>query len=276
MVFREVIACLDGSLFAEKILPYARGVAGAMGAKLTLLRVVEGEAERAAAKGYLESFAERWGAEPAVKVARTDAASAIVEELRRNPNAIAAITTRGHSGLAEALLGSVAMDVIRGAGRPVILYRPRVDAAAREPSGEIRVKSVVAALDGSEFSERILPFAAGMAQSLEAKLELVQVLPAQGAKGRVPAELKRDLLESSYLHRQAQAAPRKYGVEVNWEVLHGSPGAAICDYVRRRAGVILAMTTRARAGLEAAVFGSVTSECVRRAGVLLLVYWPMP
>ena len=34
-MFREVIACLDGSLFAEKILPYARGVAGPMGAKLT-------------------------------------------------------------------------------------------------------------------------------------------------------------------------------------------------------------------------------------------------
>jgi len=275
-MFREVIACLDGSLFAEKILPYARGVAGPMGAKLTLLRVVETEADRAAAKNYLRSFAERWGAEQTVKVAETDAASAIVEELRRNPSAIAAITTRGHSGLAEALLGSVAMDVIRGSRRPVILYRPRVDAAAREPSGEIRINSVVAALDGSEFSERILPFAAGIANSLGAELELVQVLQAEGAGRPVPAAASRDLLESSYLHRQAELIQKKYGLRANWDVLHGRPAEAICGHVRGRDNVMLAMTSRARAGLEQAVFGSVAGECVRRAGAPLLVYWPVP
>ena len=273
-MFEEVIVCLDGSLFAEKILPYARAVAGPIGAKLTFLRVVENEAEFPTAEDYLWDCARRWGAEASVKITQIDAASSILEELKRKPEAIPAITTHGRGGLLEALTGSVALSVIRGAGRPVLLYRPSVTVGTKERDKELKITSVVVALDGSEFSQSILPFAAEMARSLKTKLELAQVLPAQGSKARIPTELKRDVLESSYLHRQAELTRRKYDLEVDWDVLHGNPGDAICSHVQGRDDVMLAMTSRARAGLEETIFGSVTSECVRRAGVLMLVYWP--
>ena len=272
-MFQEVMVCLDGSLFAEKILPYAQAIVGTVGGKLTLLRVVANEGESAAAESYLQVCARRWGAGIKVKIARLDAESSILEELSKNPGAIAAITTHGRSGLLEALMGSVALSVIRGARRPVLLYRPWAAAKAAEKDQEIKISSVVAALDGSEFSESILSFAAETARSLKAKLELVQVLPSQGSE-EISAKLKRDIVEYSYVRRQAEATRRGYGLEVGWDVLHGDPGEAICNHVQGRDDVILAMTTRARAGLEQAVFGSVTSECVRRAGVLLLVYWP--
>jgi len=272
-MFQEVMVCLDGSLFAEKILPYAQAIVGTVGGKLTLLRVVANEGESAAAQSYLQVCAGRWGAGIKVKIARLDAESSILEELSKNPGAIAAITTHGRSGLLEALMGSVALSVIRGARRPVLLYRPWAAAKAAEKDQEIKISSVVAALDGSEFSESILSFAAETARSLKAKLELVQVLPSQGSE-EISAKLKRDIVEYSYVRRQAEATRRGYGLEVGWDVLHGDPGEAICNHVQGRDDVILAMTTRARAGLEQAVFGSVTSECVRRAGVLLLVYWP--
>ena len=273
-MFQEVMVCLDGSLFAEKILPYAQAIVGTVGGKLTLLRVVANEGESAAAESYLQVCAGRWGAGIKVKIARLDAESSILEELSKNPGAIAAITTHGRSGLLEALMGSVALSVIRGARRPVLLYRPWAAAKAAEKDQEIKISSVVAALDGSEFSESILSFAAETARSLKAKLELVQVLPPHGSAAQISAELKRDVVEYSYVRRQAEATRRGYGLEVGWDVLHGDPGEAICNHVQGRDDVILAMTTRARAGLEQAVFGSVTSECVRRAGVLLLVYWP--
>ena len=272
-MFQEVMVCLDGSLFAEKILPYAQAIVGTVGGKLTLLRVVANEGESAAAESYLQVCARRWGAGIKVQIARLDAESSILEELSKNPGAIAAITTHGRSGLLEALMGSVALSVIRGARRPVLLYRPWAAAKAAEKDQEIKISSVVAALDGSEFSESILSFAAETARSLKAKLELVQVLPSQGSE-EISAKLKRDIVEYSYVRRQAEATRRGYGLEVGWDVLHGDPGEGICNHVQGRDDVILAMTTRARAGLEQAVFGSVTSECVRRAGVLLLVYWP--
>ena len=272
-MFQGVMVCLYGSLFAEKILPYAQAIVGAAGGKLSLLRVVANEGESAAAESYLQDCGRRWGAGIKVKIARLDAESSILEELGKNPGAIAAITTHGRSGLFEALMGSVALSVIRGTRRPVLLYRPWAADKAAEKDKEIKISSVVAAIDGSEFSENILPFAAETARALRAKLELVQVLPPQGSE-EISAELKGDILESSYVRRQAETTGRGYNLEVDWDVLHGDPGKAICNHVQGRDDVILAMTTRARAGLEQAVFGSVTSECVRRAGVLLLVYWP--
>ena len=51
-MFGQVIACLDGSSLAEKILPLAREVTIAAGGRLTLLRVVEDAAELAAEEEY--------------------------------------------------------------------------------------------------------------------------------------------------------------------------------------------------------------------------------
>jgi hypothetical protein len=47
-----------------------------------------------------------------------------------NPRAIPAMTTHGRTAWSEAILGSVAFQVIRGAKRPVILYCPLVKDAA--------------------------------------------------------------------------------------------------------------------------------------------------
>lgn len=270
----EILVCLDGSSFAEAILPYARGIGRSLKAKLTMLRVVDREEELSAAREYLQSFAERCGAEAQLKMAETDAASAILAEVRQKPFALAAMTTHGRTGMLEALVGSVAFSVARGAGRPLLLYRPPAHALTANPEAEIKITSVVATLDGQEFSEKILPYAAEMAQALKARLELVQALPVAGIESRIPPELGRDVLETSYLYQQAQVIREKHGLKVDWDVLHGEPADAITHYLEGRLDVLLVMTSHARAGLERAIFGSVARECVRRAKVPLLLYWP--
>ena len=60
-MFGQVIACLDGSSLAEKILPLARGVTIAAGGRLTLLRVVEDAAELAAEEKYQRDCARQYG-----------------------------------------------------------------------------------------------------------------------------------------------------------------------------------------------------------------------
>jgi nucleotide-binding universal stress UspA family protein len=56
--------------------------------------------------------------------------------------------------------------------------------------------------------------------------------------------------------------------------LHGHAPDAICEYLSGLHDVVLAMSSHARAGLKETIFGSVTHECVRRAGVPVLVYRP--
>jgi nucleotide-binding universal stress UspA family protein len=48
----------------------------------------------------------------------------------------------------------------------------------------------------------------------------------------------------------------------------------VCRYLRDTPDTLLAMTTHGRKGLERVVIGSVAADCVRHAGVPLLLYWP--
>lgn len=271
-MFDEVLVCLDGSSFAEKILPYARGVAASMRARLTLLRVVGKKKELGAATEYLKALARPPASDWKVKEAR-DAVGAILEELGQKPGALPALTTHGRGGLLESIIGSVALGLLRRAARPLLLYRPG-SSAQGEAQTEVAVKSVVAALDGSEFSEKILPFATGMARALGARLELVQVLPPAGREPSIPESYRWDVLESAYLQRHSAEMRKEYGLVAEWEVLHGDPVEAIRAYMEGRYDSVLAMTSHARPPLERIILGSVAAGCVRRVGVPVLVYWP--
>lgn len=172
-MFDEVLACLDGSQLAQEILPLAHGISAAASATLTLIRVVADADELAAEESDLRQCARRYRAEVRFLLA-ADPAAAIVGELEDKPNSIAAMTTHGRTAWSEAILGSVALRVIQGSSRPVILYRT-VSGNAEAPK---RISTLVLALDGSEFAERMIPFAVQMTKALAARLVLVQTLPS--------------------------------------------------------------------------------------------------
>jgi len=270
-MFDEILACLDGSPLAQEILPLAQGITAATSTSLTLIRVVADADELAAEESELRHCARRYRAEVRFLLS-ADPAAAIVGELEAKPNAIAAMTTHGRTAWTEAILGSVALRVIQGSSRPVILYR----AVSGDGEAPKKIKTLVMALDGSEFSERMTPFATEMAKALAARLTLVQALPQPLVIPAMPGQGKGDMLESSYLHRMAGNIKRKYGVDCEWEVLHGDPADALCRYVKGMPETMLAITSHARAGLRRALLGGVAATCVRRAGVPILMYWPRP
>ena len=130
------------------------------------------------------------------------------------------------------------------------------------------------ALDGSQFSEKIVPAAIEMAKSLNSRIILVQALPTesvQAVSAHVPSG---DVLESSYLQAKAAEIKKKYEIDPSWDVLHGEAGDAICRYLNGMEDTLLAMTSHARGGVERALLGSVAAACIRKAGVPMLIYWP--
>jgi nucleotide-binding universal stress UspA family protein len=266
-MFQKLFACLDGSALAEKILPLARALTAPKGGKLTLLRIVPDAA--ALEDRDTRDCARQYGAELRFLIS-TDPAAAIGAELEREPHAIAALTTHGRTAWTEAILGSVALRVIREAKRPVVVLRP----LAEDREALKTISTVAVALDGSKFSEKIIPYAAKAAHFLSAQLHLLQVLPVHPALTPLTAQEKSDVLESSYLQRKAVVIKADYGIEPQWEVLHGDPAEAMCRYLSDMPDTLLAMTTHARGGFERAIIGSVAATCVRRAGVPLLLYWP--
>jgi nucleotide-binding universal stress UspA family protein len=152
----------------------------------------------------------------------------------------------------------------------VILYR----AVSGDGEAPKRISTLVLALDGSEFAERLTPFATEMAKALAARLVLVQALPPQPSIPALAGNSKSDMLESSYLHGVGRKIKREYGIDCEWEVLHGDPADALCRYVKGMPETMLAMTSHARGGLQRALLGGVAAACLRRAGVPIFMYGP--
>lgn len=274
-MYKRLLVAIDGSDVAESILPYALGISGATGAKLSLVRVVDDDAERAKASGPLDALAARLKAEARCVSADGDVAAALVAEAARVPDTLVAMTTHGRSGVLGAVLGSVAMKVLRGGHAPVVLYRPPEHAGSVDPGTPIRITRVVAAMDGTPVAESIGTQAGELARWLGARLVVISVIGSRAQASAAGAPVG-DLSESSYVRTRAGDLGKKYGVEYSWEVLHGDePDKAIADFVGKDRGTMLAMVTRANtAPVSAAFLGSVTTGCLRRAGVPILIRLP--
>lgn len=154
-----VIVPLDGSTLAEQALPFAADFAERYDCPLLLVRVVDGvpsaardvasgslESERVleseeSAGRYLATIRKRLGASGSVPVQSMILHGVTDRELVRLAQSYAGslmvMSTHGRSGIARALLGSVATKVIRETAVPVLVIPPhahRVAAPAEEPA----------------------------------------------------------------------------------------------------------------------------------------------
>jgi len=149
-MFEKVVVCLDGSNWAEQIMPYVTEGALRFNTKVVLLQVLdvpatvawikdtppdtdivteESKKKEEEAKAYLESIAKSLRVkgidveEMVLHNISTD--EAILDYATGNDVDTIAMTTHGRSGLLRAVLGSVADSVVRKSGLPTMLIRPR-------------------------------------------------------------------------------------------------------------------------------------------------------
>jgi nucleotide-binding universal stress UspA family protein len=135
----RLVACSDGSPFADAILPAASGWADAQGMDAWLVEVIQpdegvhapGEAPvvelRRTAETRLAALAQRFGAgDRSVQTQvlhGTPVSRAIRLFAEDLPASLIAMATHGRTGLARTALGSIAADVTRTAPCPVLLHR---------------------------------------------------------------------------------------------------------------------------------------------------------
>lgn len=152
----SLLVPLDGSPLAEAALPHATTLARAFGSSILLLRSVEPsrlayhyslrdlaheslEREKHEAQSYLDSVAERLGTAgiSAQTLVLVGWPSDVISYRRTalEPRLVV-MATHGRSGVARLILGSVALEVIRRSPLPILLVRPKVDAAMEsDPAG---------------------------------------------------------------------------------------------------------------------------------------------
>jgi nucleotide-binding universal stress UspA family protein len=152
-MYERILVPLDGSPLAEEALPHAiRAAQCGETAEITLLQVVSTVSLAAAADPiavsgteaavamhateeaekealiYLQEVAARpelEGIPVRVSVVRGSAAREIVQFALENSTELIAMSTNGRSGLGTLIMGSVADQVVRESGLPILLIRPR-------------------------------------------------------------------------------------------------------------------------------------------------------
>lgn len=268
-MYERILVPVDGSEFAEQMIAYATALSRKTGARLALLRIVSDAADQDQARRQLGERAASVDAEALCVVAKGEIAPAIRAEADRVPGTLVAMSSHGRSGAAEAIFGSVALDLVRSAQTPVLVFRPYGESSGA-PIGKIG--RVVLPLDGSHESESMIADAVAFSKWIGARIVVVSVLdPTMRLDPGIPPS---DVQESSYVHGRARDISSKYGIEAGWEVLHGDPKAAIPSFVRSLGDAMLAMTTHGRSALKTVVAGSVTAACLRDSGVPVLTRTP--
>ena len=146
-MYERLLVCLDGSAFAEQIMPYLIELASRLGSKMVLLEVVIQTPTVSAgdpgvvvqslniisrskheAETYLESIAaplRARGLAIECAVVEGPAGETIVRYSEANRMDLVALSTHGRGGLDRAVFGSVADYVLRHSTVPFLCARPR-------------------------------------------------------------------------------------------------------------------------------------------------------
>jgi nucleotide-binding universal stress UspA family protein len=137
-------------------------------------------------------------------------------------------------------------------------------------------KRILVALDGSQLSESILPYARFFAKTLEIPVELLHVVDPNhflhsvfAHHGRyydiMTAEKKRSI---DYLRKIATSFSDSASVDCSVET--GNPAEVIVDRAASDAGILIAMTTHGRSGTKRWLLGSIADKVLHAAANPLL------
>jgi len=255
--FSDIVVPLDGSPAAERALGPALDLVRRTAVPLRLLSRCFPD-ERHAVSMYLTKVAARCGdvAVATTVVVRDSIPDAILDGL--GPASLVCMTSHGRSGLARAVMGSIAEALLRALDRPALVVGPHVTTPAF-------AGRVVACVDGTHESELTLAPARAWADLTGEPLWLLEVDPPRAPFDDLP----RDAIEGGHL----VALGHKVGAD-GWDVLHGKhPSAALAEAAAEPVSLtgLLVLANHGRIGWDRIYHGSVTAAVVHHAPVPVLV-----
>jgi len=290
-MYSKILIPLDGSKFAEAVLPYARLLARELEIPVDLLCVNDPAETTAPApymmNEYLAKIGESFSGTAGVNVENGPTTRTIVEFAAAQPETLIAMATHGYTGTKRWLLGSVAEKVLRTAVNHVLLVHP----ANGEPRAPAKLTAIVVPLDGSKVAETVLPRVSELALQLKLRVELVRVtrriysappeafLPVFGANAPNLQKLWEEARDEAnqYLIDTADQLRRQGLSQVDSLVLEGgADGAAavIVDLVKKTPETLVAICTLGESGIGNWPVGSVTERVVHHTSGPVLVIRP--
>ena len=185
---RQVVACVDNSENAAQIIPHAYAIAEALGVPVTLLQVLEAkptqqsrpdpiewDLRRREARSMLRELANcsESSAEVAdIQLAEGLIADEIIRFMNGHRDRLLVLGTQGEHVAGRHCIGGTVHNVLDRATDSVLLVP--TSAIATRPGFD----RIIVPLDGSPWAESVMPLAVRVAQTTDAELVLVHVVPA--------------------------------------------------------------------------------------------------
>jgi len=137
---------------------------------------------------------------------------------------------------------------------------------------DISLKTIVCAVDFSEYSDYALRYAVDLAKIFDADLRLIHVvelpfLPSYSLAGVPDLSLPVDEIEEGSRSRMQGVLKdcRRKHAEVEGEVRTGTAFLEIINYAREVGADLIVVGTHGRTGLSHMIIGSVAEKVVRKA-----------
>lgn len=282
---KKILFPTDFSRCAEQALAHAVFLAEKHGAEIHLLHVITlfedqpnvvsdeiGETEEMVRK--LEEIAERQLNKAVdsddMKISTSikrgiSAAPTILEYASDNNIDLIVMGTHGRRGLGHLLLGSIAEEVVRMAECPVFTIRETEKSKSLEA-----VNNILVPIDFSNHSRKSLSYAAEIAQSYNAKLQVLHIIeetihPAFSISGKSSVfDLIPGIQEDSR-NRAEKMVKEVVSSKVDFviTVKGGRATSDIVKFAKENSTDLIVIATHGLTGLEHMLLGSVTEKVVR-------------
>ena len=142
------------------------------------------------------------------------------------------------------------------------------------PSSRPVLRRVIACIDTSELSPKIIPHAIAIARAMQAKLTLVRVLEARRAGNLPPDPVEWDMQrrEARDLLTRLAEERRDGAADIKMEVVEGEPAEQICLWARDHGADLTVLCTHGEGGPTEGELGGTARRVIDRApGSVLLI-----
>jgi nucleotide-binding universal stress UspA family protein len=276
--FRNIVVLLDGSSYAAQALPLASLIAQAMKSHITLLSAVK-KTPRSSFEGnvtrrleYLDEVISRLAAKGIPARARISPGSifeAAIALAKENSIDLVVTTTVGGSGKSHWPTGGLSHRLVQMIDKPVLLIQSNKELVNPYP----RLDRILVALDGSTYSERVLPYARLIAKSFSSELDLLCV-PAvpEAVDYRAAAEVIERIRHKAEANMRKFLATisrplRKDRLDVRAIVTGSIPAYTVAEVADAEQADLIMLTSQGRGGFNAELLGNVAEYVVENSHV---------
>lgn len=263
----KILLATDGTLHSEGAIGEAIKFAAQCSSRISAVMTLETnpeyeslgpgalEKEEQEARAHLETIKTRAAKEglacEIVLHESMDASQAIVDEAVKNKVDLIVIGTRGHKGVAKALMGEVAAKVITHAPCNVLVV-PK--------AAQITYKTILVATDGLAQANAAVAEAISIAKRCGSHLIALSAMRDESERA-----------EAAKYANEAAAAAQKEGVSAEAVTPAGRSFNAILETAGGRGVNLIVMGTYGKTGVKKLLMGSSTEKVIGSAGCGVLV-----